>query len=171
MRDALTIRTPYSPTHSEDWLNAFLTQNYYKKTYDRFNWWRSYVYKKDTLHPRKSLRDKILNGDFDPGPYKYEAQVVEHKINKIYIQLFNDQGTYIEKTSIDRARRKRLLEDYEADEKKKINLLIREFTDLLPIPEETVIQELEGSNKDLVDLYYDLTEKYPRKNNIPYYQS
>jgi len=149
----MKVSLPHNPRHSTEWLEKYFKKNYYKKPYNRFHWWRSYVDKNKPLPNRSPLRDRILNGDFDFGPYKFEAEVVEHRINEKYIQYFDDQGRYVEETSLDRARRKRLLEDFEADE---------------GLTEEKVLDELEQFDDTLIEFYYHITEKYPRKNGIAY---
>lgn len=159
---------PYSPTHSEEWLEDYFKKNYYKRPYDRFSWWRSYISKTKPLHHRVPLRDRILNGDFDLGPYKFEAQVVEHRLNKKYLQFFQEQGRYVEETSLDRSRRKRLLEDFETDESKKLQGLIKEISQLIGISEEVVENELIQFKDTLIEFYYYITEKYPRSNGIAY---
>ena len=164
----MNISTPFNPHKSVEWLEEYFTKNYYKKPYDRYKWWRSYVSKTKPLPNRTPLRDKILNGDFDLGPYKFEAQIVEHSINEKYREFYGDQGRYIEETTLDRARRKRLLEDYESDENRKLEQLVSEFKDLLGLPKETILDELEQYDDTLIEFYYYITEKYPRKNGIPY---
>lgn len=163
------MNLPFKPQHTQEWLEQYFKDNYFKKPYDRFNWWRSYVSKNKPLTKRHPLRDRILNGDFDLGPYKFEAEILEHRINKKYTQLYNDQGKYIEETSLDRTRRKRLLEDFIKDEKSKLDELINSFKDLTGLSEDVVITELENYKDTLIEFYYYLTQKYPRKNGIPYH--
>jgi hypothetical protein len=164
----MKVSLPHNPRHSTEWLEKYFKKNYYKKPYNRFHWWRSYVNKNNPLPNRSPLRDKILNGDFDFGPYKFEAEVVEHRINEKYVKYFNDQGRYVEEISLDRARRKRLLEDFEADESKKLDELAKGFSDLIGLTKEKVLDELEQYEDTLIEFYYHITEKYPRKNGIAY---
>lgn len=164
----MNISLPYKPAHSLEWLDKYFKKNYYKRPYNRFHWWRSYVEKKKPLSSRSHLRDRILNGDFDFGPYKFEAEVVEHRINEKYREFFNDQGRYVEETSLDRARRKRLLEDFEADEKRKLDELAKSFSDLIGLTKEQVLDELANYTDTLIEFYYYITEKYPRRNGIAY---
>jgi len=164
----MEVNVPFSPKHSEEWLDNYFKKNYYKKPYDRFKWWRNYVEKNKPLSNRSPLRDRILNGDFDVGSYKYEAEVVEHRINKKFKEFFNDQGKYVEESSLDRARRKRLLEDFEKDEERKLNDLAKHFSDLIGITQEKVLDELADFDDTLIEFYYAITEKYPRKNGLAY---
>ena len=164
----MRIDTPYKPPHSVKWLESYFKKNYYKRPYNRFHWWRSYVDKNKPLSNRSPLRDRILNGDFDFGPYKFEAEVVEHRMNEKYVELHDDMGRYVEVTSLDRARRKRLLEDYEADEKRKLEDLSKSISELIGLAKEAILDELIEFNDTLIEFYYHITEKYPRKNGIAY---
>ena len=164
----MKIDTPYKPPHSVSWLESYFKKNYYKRPYNRFHWWRSYVDKNKPLSNRSPLRDRILNGDFDFGPYKFEAEVVEHRMNEKYVELHEDMGRYVEVTSLDRARRKRLLEDYEADEKRKLEDLAKSISELIGLAKEAILDELIEFNDTLIEFYYHITEKYPRKNGIAY---
>lgn len=164
----MIINLPYKPTHSVEWLEDFFAKNYYKKPYDRFKWWRKYTSKMKPLSNRCTLRDRILNGDFDIGSYRFEAELVEHTINKKYTELFNDQGRYVEETSLDRARRKRLLEDFDKDEARKLEELVKSLEELLPITKDEIWEELANYTDTLIEFYYYITEKNPRKNGISY---
>jgi len=164
----MEIEKPYNPTHSVKWLEDYFKENYYKRPYNRFHWWRSYVDKNKPMSTRSPLRDRILNGDFGLASYKFEAEVVEHRMNERFVELYTDMGRYVEETSLDRARRKRLLEDYEADEKRKLNDLAKSFSDLIGLTKEKIFDELVDYNDTLIEFYYFITEKYPRKNGIAY---
>ena len=162
------IDKPYKPVHSVKWLEDYFKDNYYKRPYNRFHWWRSYVDKNKPMSNRSPLRDRILNGDFGLASYKFEAEVVEHRMNERFAELYTDMGRYVEETSLDRARRKRLLEDYETDEKRKLNDLAKSFSDLIGLTKEKIFDELVEYNDTLIEFYYFITEKYPRKNGIAY---
>lgn len=164
----MKIEKPYKPQHSVKWLEAYFKDNYYKRPYNRFHWWRSYVDKNKPMSSRSPLRDRILNGDFGLASYKFEAEVVEHRMNERFVELHDDMGRYVEETSLDRARRKRLLEDYEVDEKRKLDDLAKSFSDLIGLTKDKIFDELIEYNDTLIEFYYFITEKYPRKNGIAY---
>lgn len=151
---------PYNPTLSEKWLNDYLTTNYYTKSYDRFKWWRSYSNKKKALTTRHCLKDRIMNGDFEFGPYKFEAQIVEHRMNKKYLELIGDSGRYVQETSLDRTRRKRLLEDYEKDEASKLLELRTGFINEFRMTKEDYDKEVSITNGTILEFYFDMVEKY-----------
>ena len=74
---------------------------------------------------RSLFRDRILNGDFDYSHYKYQADWCEHEMNDIAQDCGDDIGKFVEKTSLLRSRRKRLLEDFEKDENGKLEKEIK----------------------------------------------
>src|SRR6056300_1117396 len=111
------MNLPYSPIHSQAWLEKYLSTNYYKKKYDRFMWWRSFTLRNNPLSNKHPLRDRIANGDFDLGSYIFEIELVEHRINEKFKQIGHDPVQYHEAISVDKARRKRLQEDRDKDEK------------------------------------------------------
>jgi len=156
----MNVALPYSPTHSKEWLENYFSKNYYKKPYDRFMWWRSYSPKRRPLHPRSTLLDRILNGDFDLASYKYEIEAVEHKLNEKYVELFEDQGRYVEESSLDRARRKRLFDDFNKDETDKLSELKKQFLLTFKLTEDQYEQEIVSTDLELVDFYYFIEEKY-----------
>jgi len=157
----MIINLPYSPSHSLEWLEKFFEKDYYKKPYDRFMWWRSYTPKRRPLHPRQPLIDRIINGDFDVAPYRYEAEIVEHRLNEKWVELRDDPGRYLQEESVNMARRKRLMEDYEKEEGKRLDELKRLFVQTFKMSREDYDVEVEQSQTEsLVDFYYEMKEKY-----------
>ena len=63
------------------WLEKELSKRYFKKPYDRFMWWRSYTPKQKPLGTKATFRDKILNGDYEQGPYLMEVELAKHTMN------------------------------------------------------------------------------------------
>jgi len=110
---------PYKPLHTEEWLLKFFKKNYNTMSYNRFMWWRKYTSKKKPLPSTASFHAKVMNGDFDLSPFKFEAELVEHTLRKKWYQ-YPDSAEFLEAARMDIARRKRLLEDHEKDENKKL---------------------------------------------------
>ena len=156
----MIIDLPYSPTIELEELEKRLTSKYYKKPYNRFQWWRSYTLKNNPLTNRHPLKDRILNGDFDLGSFRYEAMVVEHRMNGKWRELRNDSGRYVEETSLDRARRKRLMEDFEKDEIDKLSDLERGLLTTFKITKDQYEEEVMNTDLELIDLYFHIEEKY-----------
>jgi len=157
----MIVNLPYSPSHSIEWLQEFFNKDYYKKPYDRFMWWRSYTPKRRPLHARQPLIDRIINGDFDMAPYRFEAEIVEHRLNEKWVEYQGDGGRYVEDCRMDIARRKRLMEDFEKEEGKRLEELRTLFTRELKMTKQDYDVEVEKSQSEsLVDFYYEMKEKY-----------
>jgi hypothetical protein len=133
---------------------------YQKINYNQFRWWRMYQPKNKPLDNRKPLRDRILNGDFDFSCYKAQIYWCEYQLNDVHKECYPDLQKYLEKTSVLRARRKRLIEDFEKDEKDRLESLIKEFTRYFRCNREQVEKEMLNCSGSLIDLYYIIEEKY-----------
>ena len=156
------MNAPFKPTHSKAWLERYLKKNYYKKKYDRYMWWRSYTLRNKPLTNRHPLRDRILNGDFDLGPYVFEIELVEHRINE-KSQTHKHEDTFREDIQLDKARRKRLQEDREKDEATKLEDLRKAFVFEFRMTKEQYDKEVVKPNKDLISFYYKMEDKYGKR--------
>ena len=65
-----------------------------------------------------------------------------------------------------KARRKRLLEDYEKDEEGKIESLWNHFTKHFDIDKKEVIQEALECRGEIIDLYYIIEDKYRKQFKV-----
>ena len=117
----------FNPAWSRKFVEKELSK-YQKINYNQFRWWRMYQPKNKPLDTRKPLRDRILNGDFDYSCYKAQIYWCEHELDDILKECGIDYQKYLEKTSVLRARRKRLIEDFEKDEHERLESLIKNFT-------------------------------------------
>jgi len=128
-------------------------------------WWRGYVTKKKPLFPQAFFKDKVENGDYDYPHYRYEAELVEHKLREAYLNRI-DIVQFNESQSLNMARRKRLLEDHEKEENKRLEALYKECYRTFRITKERVEEEIMNLDGDTVkDLYLVLEEKYGPKLN------
>ena len=165
----MDISLPFEPKWSKQWIETKLKRRFFKKPYDRFMWWRSYTPKNKPLGLKASLIDRIINGDFEAGPFLLEVELVHHTINEKYKALIGndgevDWGKYSIEPSIDRARKKRLLEDHDKDEFRKLDDLRRLFKKEFKMTEEEYQKELTKGSDTLVDFYYKLDNKYGKRN-------
>jgi len=165
----MEISLPFEPKWSKQWIETKLKRRFFKKPYDRFMWWRSYTPKNKPLSIKASLIERILNGDFEAGPYLLEVELVHHTINEKFKALIGkdgevDWGKYNIETSIDRARKKRLLEDHDKDEFRKLDDLRKLFKKEFRMTEEEYQKELTKGSDTLVDFYYKLDNKYGKRN-------
>ena len=133
---------------------------YQKINYNQFRWWRMYQPKNKPLHHLTPLRDRIFNGDFDYSCYRAQQYLVEYQLNDILEECGVDYQKYLERTSVIRARRKRLIEDFEKDEAERLRSLTIEFTKYFKCNKEQVEEEMLECSGSLIDLYYIIEDKY-----------
>jgi len=156
---------PFNPPFKKDWILRTLKKNYFKKPYDRFMWWRSFTPKNKPLSKSKPLRDRIANGDLDHAPYLFESYLAEYTMNDKYLENVTrsgevDYSKWRSETSVDGARKKRLLEDYDKEETKRLDELRLGFMKEFGIDSDTYIKEAENSSKKLLDFYDYMSRKY-----------
>jgi hypothetical protein len=131
-----------------------------KKNYNQFQWWRRYQ-TRNTLHDKVPLEQKILNGDFEHSDYYYQAlhenYLLEDKIQgKVYYEDMLDD------ISMFRTRYKRLMDDYEKDEKELIKDLrknIRTITKITYEELDKIMETFDGTTHDLFIYVRDLMKK------------
>lgn len=160
-----TLNLPFRPKWSRQWIEKKLSDRYFKKPYDRFMWWRGYTPKNKPLTSRHPLRERIANGDFEQGPYLMEVQLTYHTMNDKYQESITrggevDYSLYHTNTSIDRARKKRLIEDHEKDEYKKLDDLRNEFLKEFKMTKEQYNKEVEKTSGTTLEFYFQMEEKY-----------
>ena len=158
---------PFNPTLSRTRLEKEFSK-LQKLNYNQFRWWRMYETKNKPLKATASFRDAILNGDYDFSHYWYQAAWVEHDIDDLEIECADDAGKFVEKASILKSRRTRLLEDFEKDEADKLKRLEKEFTSNFKITKDQINKEMLEWSGDLISLYYHIEDNY-QKLNIPNY--
>jgi len=159
-------KLPFKPKWSRKVIEKKLAADYNKMSYSRFMWWRSYCLKNPKLSAKEPFRDRILNGDFDQGPWLLEVELVYHTMNDKYLKYIGsdghvDHGSYHGDTSIDRARKKRLLEDFEKDEREKLATVRKLFALEFRMSVEDYDKEVtETDANSLIDFYYEMEDKY-----------
>jgi len=135
-----------------------------KLNYNRFFWWRNFAVKQKPLHKYCPLIDKIKNGDYDPSPYMWMAQ---HAILEAYPKINVEKDDPVKQSEVlvlDIARYRRLMADFEKDEKERISNLYREFKINFRLDEETVQNEMMDFDGTLEEFYHYIRKKY-RGNN------
>ena len=135
-------------------------RNFQKLNYNQFRWWRWYDSKNRPLPNKADFRDKIINGDYDQGPYGLQAQLCEHMLNDFWEECMPDIQKYNEKTKLLGARRKRLWEDHDKDETNKLDELYKQFQKNFDISRDELNQEIDICIGTILDLYYQIEEKY-----------
>lgn len=168
----MNINLPYTPRWTRAKIERDLAKKYFKKPYDRFMWWRGYTPKNKPLSKNTPLIDRLINGDFDMGPYLQEVELVLHTMNDKYLEAVTstgevDHGKFHSETSIDRARKKRLIEDHEKEELRKLTDLRTEFVSIFKMSKDEYDKEVNNTPGTLVDFYYDMQDKYGKHIKKP----
>jgi len=128
--------------------------------YNKFMWWRTHTQKGHPLGKRALLKDRILNGDFDFSCYYWQAQNTAIQARKkLDLERDNHQAQY-EKVTVDIARYRRLIVDYEKEESLRLTELYNAFTTAFKISQEELIDQLCNWQSDLLAFYYYLAEFY-----------
>jgi hypothetical protein len=150
---------PFTPLLDETFLLKFFKKGYYKMPYNRFMWWKGYTPKNKPLSARHTLRERITNGDFDIAPQHFEAMLVEHRMNKKWVELRGEEDQWREHTSVDKARRKRLLEDYEKEERIRLDDLKKAFVLTFKMTKEQYDKEVVNTRSVSLIKFFEAMEK------------
>ena len=162
------VNLPFKPKWSRNWIEKKLSSNYYKKPYDRFMWWRGYTPINKALNKKDDLKDRIMNGDFEQGPYLMELELCYHTMNDKFIEAITTKGEpdhslWHANTSIDRARKKRLEEDHEKEEFKKLTDLKEEFVKEFKMSLDEYEVEVNRTSGTTLEFYFEMEEKYGKR--------
>ena len=160
------MTTIFNPSLSRKQLQTHFNK-LQKLNYNVFRWWRMYESKNKPLDTRKPLRERIMNGDFEFSHYYLQALWVEHDINDLQIECGDDHGLFVEKGAVMRARRKRLYEDYERDEKEKMSKLKRSLWENFRISKQQLEKVMEEFGGTTLELYFHLDDNYKIINQLP----
>jgi hypothetical protein len=133
--------------------------------YNQFRWWRRFDQPNKPLHKNASLLDKIQNGDLEFSHYWWQAKYTEIEMNEI-LENCIDYQDWSEKTQVDRARRRRLWEDFEKDEAEKLSYIRKEFSKEFRMTEEDYEDEITKFDGSLEELYHHCFIKYGKKIRI-----
>ena len=143
----------YTPTHTREQLLSTKLKGLRKLNYNPFTWWRMYESTNKPLSPRSHISDKIKNGDYNYPHWKYQAELCEHDLNDMWEKMNPDYAKWVEESSLMRARRKRLLEDHEKEEKNRLTEIVREFTRYYRVTKEEVEDMMLEWEGDLYSFY------------------
>lgn len=144
---------------SREFLEAELSK-LQKKTYNQFQWWRRYQYR-PTLPDKAPLEQKILSGDYEHSDYYYQAlhenYLLEDKVkDKLY---YEDK---LEDVSLFRTRYKRLMDDYEKDERELLQDLRKDMRKVTGITYEEldkIMETFDGTTHELFIYVRDLMKQ------------
>jgi len=131
--------------------------------YNQFRWWRRFDTPNKPLHKHTDLLQKIQNGDFDFSHYYWQAKYTEIEMNEIYSETWPDAVHYKEKTAVHGARRTRLWDDYEKDEKNKLFQIEKEFPLTFRMSRTQIREEIGEFGGTLEDLYHYCENQYGKR--------
>jgi len=122
--------------------------------YNKFMWWRTHTDKVVPLGKRAPLKERILNGDFNPSSFFWQAQLALYMAKDKLDLTKHDARYQIELCAVDFARYKRLMEDFEKEETARMSALYEGFTDAFQITREELEEEFLKWPGDILSFYY-----------------
>ena len=150
----------YTPSHTREQLLGTKLKGLRKLNYNPFTWWRMYESTNKPLSSRAHISDKIKNGDYDYPHWKYQAELCEHDLNDMWKKVAPDYAKWVEESSLMRARRKRLMEDHEKEENRKLEEIVKEFTKYYRVTKEEVVDMMLDWDGDLYGFYQFMDDRY-----------
>ena len=129
--------------------------------YNKFMWWRTHTDKVVPLGKRAPLKERILNGDFNPSSYFWQAQLALYTAKDKLDLSKHDTRYQIEICAVDFARHKRLMEDYEKEETSRMDALYEAFTDAFQITKEELEEKFLKFSGTILD-FYNYAEQFLR---------
>ncbi len=127
--------------------------------YNKFMWWRTHAQPGAPLGKRAPLKERIINGDFDFSCYYWQAQSAAINARKKLNLDTDDYQMQYEKTTVDVARYRRLLADFEKEENARIEAILDAFTTSFKIDREELLDRLCNWPFDLL-LFYESLEEF-----------
>jgi len=131
--------------------------------YNQFRWWRRFDTPNKPLHKYSDLLRKIQNGDYDFSHFYWQAKYVEMEINELHHKTYPDAVLFNEKNAMNGARRKRLWDDFEKDEKEKMLQIEKDFQMTFRISRDQIKKEIEEFGGTLEDLYHYCENQYGKR--------
>ena len=131
--------------------------------YNQFRWWRRFDNPNKPLHKYSDLLRKIQNGDYDFSHFYWQAKYAEMEIDELYDKCYPDYVLFNEKNAMNGARRKRLWDDFEKDEKEKMSQIEKDFQLTFRMSRAQIKKEIEEFGGTLEDLYHYCENQYGKR--------
>ena len=142
----------HSISQSREVVDKHLSR-YQPINYNRFMWWRTHTDNVKPLGKRALLKDRIINGDFNESSYFMQAQLALYQAkDKVNLNKHN-HSDQLEILSVDLARYKRLMSDYDKEDNERLEALYEAFTSYFKITRSELIEELCNWSGDLLSYY------------------
>ena len=121
--------------------------------YNKFMWWRTHTDNVKPLGKRAMLKDRILNGEFNPSSYFWQAQLSLYTaLDKVDLEK-HDISYQMEICAVDFARHKRLMEDFEKEETARMTTLYDAFTSAYKLTRDELEEKFLNFNGTILDFY------------------
>ena len=137
--------------------------SYEKLNYNRWFWWRRFK-GRETLHKYQPLKDKIVNGDYEPSDYHWwmlwEDELEQESLSKI-----TDVGKQHEARCLFGERRRRLINDFEKDEAKILEAMYKDFWLAFRMKRDEVEDEMFNFDGTLLEFYHYIYSKKKQNGN------
>ena len=121
--------------------------------YNRFMWWRTHTDRVTPLGKRAPLKDRILNGDFNPSSYFWQAQLALYVAKDKLDLSKHDTRFQIEICAVDFERYKRLMVDFEKEETNRMDSLYDAFSSEYNITKEELEEKFLKFSGTILDFY------------------
>ena len=95
--------------------------------YNQFKWWRRFSTKTKPLLKGATFLQRIQNGEYEFSHYFWQWKLTEIELNDLYEKYNGNVQEIIMSHSVDLARRKRLIEDFNKDEADRLEALKKGF--------------------------------------------
>ncbi len=137
--------------------------SYEKLNYNRWFWWRRFK-GRETLHKYQPLKDKIMNGDYEPSDYHWWI-LWENNLEQESLSKITDVGKQHEARCLFGERRRRLMNDYEKDEAKILEAMYKDFWLAFRMKREEVEDEMFNFDGTLLEFYHYIYSKKKQNGN------
>ena len=121
--------------------------------YNQFRWWRTHTDNVKPLGKRAPLKDRIMNGDFEPSSYFWQAQLALYTAKDKIDLNHHDVQYQLEILAVNLARYKRLMEDFEKEESQRMGDLYDAFTSAYKITKSELEEKFLNFNGTILDFY------------------
>jgi hypothetical protein len=137
--------------------------SYEKLNYNRWFWWRRFK-GRETLHKYQPLKDKIVNGDYEPSDYHW-WMLWENELEQESLSKMTDVGKQHEARCLFGERRRRLMNDFEKDEAKILEAMYKDFWLAFRMKRDEVEDEMFNFDGTLLEFYHYIYSKKKQNGN------
>jgi len=131
-----------------------------KNKYNCYQWWRRYQ-SRDLLNKKAPLYDKIINGDYETSTYLYQSEMELYLLEDKLSSVKNSDDAH-DINGLFMERHRRLLVDYEKEERQIMQNLISDFSKTFKLDKkklETFMETHDGTTLEMYNHFKCLTKK------------